>query len=293
MKDAIQVIADLSSLVFVVGTMLSLGLSLTLRQILHPLQSTGFVMRILVANFVLVPLLAYLLKSFIPLDPSATIGLILLATAAGAPILPKLAEASKSDVPLSAGLMVLLAVASILYMPIVIPLLLPGVQVAPMDMAGSLINMMLVPLVIGLIIHARYRNVADSIQPYMAQASSTSLIALVVLLAGLNARSFVATIGSGIIAALLIMIAVSWVIGYGLAGQSRDAKLVSGFATAKRNFAAAMVVAAANFSDDPKVLTIVLLGAMLMIAILMVAAQEIGRSTTRLDGKMRAEEATV
>ncbi len=69
MKDAIQVLADLSTLVFVVSSMLSLGLSLTLPQILNPLRNGGFVLRILLANFVVVPLVAYLLKTVIPLDP--------------------------------------------------------------------------------------------------------------------------------------------------------------------------------------------------------------------------------
>jgi BASS family bile acid:Na+ symporter len=125
MKDAIQVLTDLSTLVFVVSSMLSLGLSLTLQQILNPLRNTGFVMRVLLANFVLVPLVAYLLKTVIPLEPSLAIGLMLLATAAGAPFLPKLAQVSKSNVPLSVGLMVLLMVVTVFYVPIVLPLCCP------------------------------------------------------------------------------------------------------------------------------------------------------------------------
>ncbi|GAB4373494.1 MAG: hypothetical protein Kow00121_16840 [Elainellaceae cyanobacterium] len=87
--------------------MFSLGLSLTLQQILHPLKDAGLVVRVLLANFVLVPLVAYLLKTVIPLDPSLAIGLILLAIPAGARFLPKLVQVSKGNVPLSVGLMIL------------------------------------------------------------------------------------------------------------------------------------------------------------------------------------------
>ncbi|UIE39066.1 bile acid:sodium symporter family protein [Leptodesmis sichuanensis] len=281
MKEAIQVLADLSTLVFVVSSMLSLGLSLTLPQILNPLKDVGFVLRVLLANFVLVPLVAYLLTRIIPLDPSLSIGLILLATVAGAPFLPKLAEISKGNIPLSVGLMVLLMVVTVFYAPIVLPLLLPGVQVNPLEIARSLIILMLIPLAIGLFIHARYESIAESLQPYMAQASSTTLLMVFVLMLVLNIQSVVNTVGSGALLAALLLIAASLGIGYVLGGQLRDAKLVSALGTAQRNVAAAMVVATGNFSNDPKVLTMILIGLLLMLVILMPLAGEIGRRATR------------
>lgn len=92
MQATIQVLADLNILVFVVSTMLSMGLSLTLKQILEPLSKPDFVGLLLLANFVLVPLVAYLPTRVISLDPSLEIGLILLATPASAPFLPKLVQ---------------------------------------------------------------------------------------------------------------------------------------------------------------------------------------------------------
>ncbi|GAB4337498.1 MAG: bile acid:sodium symporter family protein [Leptolyngbyaceae cyanobacterium] len=281
MKEAIQVLADLSTLVFVVSSMLSLGLSLTLPQILNPLKDVGFVLRVLLANFVLVPLVAYLLTRIIPLDPSLAIGLILLATVAGAPFLPKLAEISKGNIPLSVGLMVLLMVVTVFYAPIVLPLLLPGVQVNPLEIARSLIILMLIPLAIGLFIHARYESIAESLQPYMAQASSTTLLMVFVLMLVLNIQSVVNTVRSGALLAALLLIAASLCIGYVLGGQLRDVKLVSALGTAQRNVAAAMVVATGNFSNDPKVLTMILIGLLLMLVILMPLAGEIGRRATR------------
>lgn len=281
MKEAVQVLADLSTLVFVVSSMLSLGLSLTLPQILNPLKDVGFVLRVLLANFVLVPLVAYLLTRIIPLDPSLAIGLILLATVAGAPFLPKLAEISKGNIPLSVGLMVLLMVVTVFYAPIVLPLLLPGVQVNPLEIARSLIILMLIPLAIGLFIHARYESIAESLQPYMAQASSTTLLMVFVLMLVLNIQSVVNTVGSGALLAALLLIAASLGIGYVLGGQLRDIKLVSGLGTAQRNVAAAMVVATGNFSNDPKVLTMILIGLLLMLVILMPLAGEIGRRASR------------
>ena len=63
-------------------------------------------------------------------------------TAAGAPFLPKLVQGAKGNVAFGVGLMVLLMVVTIGYMPLVLPFLLPGVQVNPWDIAQSLIVLM-------------------------------------------------------------------------------------------------------------------------------------------------------
>ena len=131
MTEILAILAQLSVLVFVIGSMTSMGLSLKMAQIIAPLKNVRLVILALVASFVVVPLLAVLIAKIIPLDESVRIGLILLATAAGAPFLPKLAEVAKGNVAFSVGLMVLLMVVTIIYLPLVLPLLLGGVEVNP------------------------------------------------------------------------------------------------------------------------------------------------------------------
>jgi len=61
-------IAKLSGLLFGVASMLAMGLSLTMAQILQPLKNLRLVILPLVASFVLVPLLAEGIVHVIPLD---------------------------------------------------------------------------------------------------------------------------------------------------------------------------------------------------------------------------------
>jgi len=180
MSEVITVLSNIFTLIFVVGSMLSLGLSLTVQQITEPLRDVGLVVRALLANCVLVPLAAYLIKLIIPMDESLGIGLILLATAAGAPFLPKLVQLAKGDVAFGVGLMVLLMVVTIFYAPLVLPLFLPGVEVDVGAIAQSLILLMLLPLVIGLLTKWRYADTAASWQPHLSQASTYSLMVLIV-----------------------------------------------------------------------------------------------------------------
>ena len=64
-------IAALAGLTFVVGSMLGTGLSLTVAQILQPLKNARLVILALLANFVLVPLLAFAHHSGAPARPVA------------------------------------------------------------------------------------------------------------------------------------------------------------------------------------------------------------------------------
>jgi BASS family bile acid:Na+ symporter len=275
MTEIMETLAGLAVLVFVIGSMASMGLSLKIPQIIAPLKDIKLVVTALVANFVLVPLVAVVITLLIPLDEPVRIGLILLATAAGAPFLPKLAEVAKGSTAFSVGLMVLLMVVTIIYLPLVLPLLLGGVEVNPWDIAQSLIVMMLIPLAIGLFINARYEETAAKIQPTFGQASNIALLALTVLGLVLNFKEMIGLVGSlGILAGILFIV-VSVVIGYLLGGSDGEIKSVMGLGTGQRNISAALVVAAQNF--DTNVITYLMVIAVIGLVVLMPLAGELGK----------------
>jgi BASS family bile acid:Na+ symporter len=270
-----ETLAVLSLLVFVIGSMASMGLSLKMKQIIEPLKNVKLVVLALVVNFVLVPIVAYVITLILPLDESLGIGLILLATAAGAPFLPKLAEVAKGNIAFSVGLMVLLMVVTIIYLPIVLPLLLQGVAVNPWDIAQSLIVMMLLPLAIGLFVNARYEGTAAKIQPTFGQASNIAILILTVLGLVLNFNSMIALVGSWGILAGIVFIVASTLIGYFLGGSDRDAKSVMGLGSGQRNISAALVVAGQNFGMD--VVTYLMVIAVVGLVVLMPLAGELGK----------------
>jgi len=257
--------------------MLSMGLSLTVSQIIQPLRNTRLVIMALVANFVIVPAAAFALSRIIPLEQDVQIGLLLLGTAAGAPSLPKLAQIAKANVAFAVGLMTMLMVVTIVYLPIVLPLLLPGVEVDAGQIAVSLIVQMLVPLIVGLLIKARYQDTAQTLQPVMAQIANISLALLLVLMLVVNFRNVVALFGTGAILATLLFIAISVVAAYFLGGPGTDNKQVLALGTGQRNLAAAFLIAAANFADQPNVLVYLAATSLMMMVVLMPTAAEFGK----------------
>jgi BASS family bile acid:Na+ symporter len=281
MSEILNVIMQLSVLVFVITSMLSMGLSLTMGQIMEPLRSVRLVVLALVANFILVPILAYVILLIIPLERGWATGLIIMATAAGAPFLPKLAQAAKGNMAFSVGLMTLLMVVTVLYMPLVLPLLLQGVDVDAAAIAQSLVFTMLIPLAIGLFMKWRYESTADSLQPHMAQTSTVAIVLLMVTGLILNFSSIVGAIGTGAILAILIFLIVALIIGYLLGGPAANTRSVLGLGTAQRNLAAALIVAGQNFADDPNVLIMILIAGLLGLVVLMLVGGELGRRSEK------------
>src|SRR5690606_3534728 len=201
----LAILLEMSVIVFAVTSMLSVGFGHTVRQILGPLRDARKVARAFVANFVLVPLLAYIVIQVIPLEPPRAIGLFLTAAAAGAPFLLKLVEAAESDVSLSASLLVLLIPLSIIYMPIVVPLVLPAIVVGPVAIATPLVTTMLLPLAAGLYVRAKAEHHALRLQPWFQQISTGALIVLIVATVLNNVQAILGLFDLRTILAVLII----------------------------------------------------------------------------------------
>jgi bile acid:Na+ symporter, BASS family len=260
--------ATVAMLSFVVTSMLAMGAGLTVSQISAPLRNARLVVLALLANFVLMPLAALALAKVLWLDEPFGIGLLLLGCAAGAPFLPKLAELAKGNLAFAVGAMVFLMVVTVGYLPIVLPLLLPGVTVDPWNIARSLILLMLLPLAAGLALKVRYEDLARRVKPVLDLISNISLILLVLLITAANLDKVLQVFGTRGILAGLLFIALGFGIGWLLGGSDGDTRRVMALGTSQRNIAAALVVASQSFSD-PKVVVIVIVVAIVGLIILM------------------------
>ena len=269
-------IAALSGLTFVVAGMLGTGLSLTAAQVLVPLKNRRLVIVALVANFVLVPLLAYVITLVLPLDEPLEIGLIVLACVAGAPFLVKEVQASRGDLPTGVGLMFLLMVVTIIYVPLVLPLLLPGVDVNAWDIAKSLIVTMLIPMALGLLYRAHSPEGAAHWGPLMNKVSGLALLVLLVTGVGLNATNIIGLVGSYGFLALILFVLGSLAIGFLMGGRDPSVRSVLGLGTAQRNVAAAILVTTINFPGTTT-LPFVLVASIILPLILLPTAKRLGR----------------
>jgi BASS family bile acid:Na+ symporter len=268
MDALLQHLLKLSVFGFLGGSMGAIGLALTPREVVAPLRAWRFVLLALFLNFMLAPALAWLLTVVIPLDRANAAGLLLLGGAAGAPFLPKLVETARGDLAPAAALMVLLTICTILFLPLALPVMIPGLNADPWSIARPLLVLIIGPLVAGMGIKSRARAFASRAAPVLARFGNASLLLLFVLLVVLNGPALLAAIGSGAILAALIFFTALFVFGWLLGGSQRG---VLSLATAARNFGAALAPAEKCFAD-PKVTVMIVVGAMVCLVVTFIAA---------------------
>jgi bile acid:Na+ symporter, BASS family len=274
--ELLQKASSVAMLAFVLSSMLAMGLNLTVGQIITPLRNVRLVTLSLLVNFVLMPLAASGLATLLRLDEPLGVGLLLLGSAAGAPFLPKLAQIARGDLAFAVGLMVLLMVITVGYLPLVLPLLLPGVSVNPAKIARSLFLLMLLPLAGALVVRARFADIAARTKPVLDRLSNLSLILLVLLITVANVNNVLAVFGTRGILAGLLFIAIGFVIGWFLGGPDINTRRVLALGTAQRNIAAALVVGSQSFSD-PKVVVMVVVVAIVSLLVLMPLSRKLAK----------------
>lgn len=271
-----EALARLSGVTFVVSSMLAMGFGLTVPMILQPLRRWGIVVSALVANFVLVPLLAVGIAEALSLARPLRDGLLIVGMAAGAPFLPKLVQGAKGDLAFAVGLMVVLMVATVIVLPVALPSVLEGVSVDAWAIARSLVVLMLVPLAIALAVRAHWPETAAEYQPVLAKTSTVAVVVLLVVGLGLNVDNVVDLVGTRGLLAVVLLVVASVGVGLLVGGRNPEARVVVALGTGQRNLSAALVVATQSFAGTDT-LTFVLVGSVVLLFVLLPSARLVGR----------------
>jgi BASS family bile acid:Na+ symporter len=254
MLELLHIALDVSIAVFIAGVLFASGLEVTFEQVLTPLKNRPVVIRGLLANVVLAPLIVYGMSIVFPLERPFMIGVLLYGFASGAPYTPKLVSAAAGDVPSSIGSTMLLTILTILYMPVVLPFLVPGTEIGIWEIAKPLLLQMFVPLTIGLgIRHFSGKVAAKALRPANIIVNLSLLVFLVLALM-LHHEELLATAGTGTVTSAVVLTLLTFGIGYLLGPGGKKGKVTLGLVTTARNIGAAATIATANFGDDPRVL---------------------------------------
>lgn len=217
LRSAVQFIAP----VFVICTMLNVGLTQKPSDIAGHLKNWPFVLKMLLANFVFAPLLMILALYFAPFDPALKAGLLIFCLGAGAPFLIKLTQTAEHELALGAAVMMVLMVMTVPYMPVVLPLVLTGVSVDALTIARALLLQMLLPVGVGMLVAQFLSGLAKKAQPRVGWLGNVAMYAMVVAtLIGYFPNLF-GIIGTGAFLVGLAFVAAAFGLGY-LAGAGKD-----------------------------------------------------------------------
>jgi len=279
LKSAVQYIAP----IFVICTMLNVGLTQKPAAIARHLKNWSFVLRMLLANFVLAPLLMVIALYFAPFDPALKAGLLIFCLGAGAPFLIKLTQTAEHDLSLGAAVMMVLMVVTVGYIPVVLPRLLSGISVDALAIAKALILQMLLPIGVGVLAAQFLPGLSKKVQPWIGTVGNLAMYAMVVATLIGYFPNLLKILGTGAFLVGLLFVLAAFGLGY-LAGWGKDhLEDVGGLGTAQRNTAAGVIVAIQNFKD-PNVFVMLTLANIFGIVLLLVIAKMLSR-----DNKVQVE----
>ncbi|HTA38474.1 MAG TPA: bile acid:sodium symporter [Candidatus Acidoferrales bacterium] len=235
------------ALIMIVSTMLGAGLQIDRERLVETLRQYGLLGKALLANFVLVPLVAVLLVKLIHVDTGFAIGIVLMSMAPGVPFLANSAGRSGGG-SLSFALTIafFFAALSIVTIPITIALVPPPTDAAHVPIfkfLTTLVVFQLVPLILGALIGPRMAPAAvEKTTKVLHLLFFAATLVFIVLMFPSLASSVSKVYGFGhllIIACVgLFSVGIGWLLG----GPRRDYRRTLSIATLMRNIGLCVLI---------------------------------------------------
>jgi BASS family bile acid:Na+ symporter len=209
----------------------------------------------------------------LPMAEPYALGLVLIGLAPSAPFLPMMVRRADGDLAYAACFMLIAAVGTVIFMPVMLPILEPGPAVGVWAIARPLILMLLVPLAAGLALKAGVPAMAERLRRVVKRLADAATLIMLTAIVLLYWRGFVEAIGSYAIAAQLIY-AVGATAGsyWPSRGLARDQRSVVSLGAGTRNFGAALTPLLA-VAADPRTMVMIALGVPITMLVTAVTAR--------------------
>ncbi len=239
---------NLLIVVTVVLTALSLGLGSTMRAIQTAMRSRGVIAAVVV-NVVAMPLIAYVVARFMPLQPEEELAIILCAACAGGPLALKASQISRADLSWAFSLIVILILLNLVTLPLWSTALTSeslAVKAGPLFVV--LVLPILLPVLAGVLIGSRLADPAPWIR-WTALISNIGLVAAIVVGIVNYADTLAGLVFTWLIATALGVIVIGAVIGY-LIGDQPERKQATSLVTLNRATSVALLAIGQRFPDN-------------------------------------------
>ncbi|MGB9177578.1 MAG: bile acid:sodium symporter [Methanoregula sp.] len=291
-----ETILIISIYLFILTSMLFIGLGHTYRDILAPFKNVKLVLFALLVNLVLIPVAGYLIATVFALSGALLIGFLLMTSAPGASYAPRIAEIAEGDVPFSTGLMFLLSSVALVSAPITILLLLPegsGVSVWPV--IRTLLLLMFIPMVIGLVIRAIRPSTAERLMGPVVWTSY--IMILVVMVTALAMKLFsqdpvgglISLFGTLGVLSIVLAVGISLILGYLFGGPAEGTRRSLATGSANRNTGMALLFAASISSEISEILSVLVAYIVIQILISGIVAAKWRKKPATGSGKRSSE----
>ena len=259
------------------ATVLSLGMSFTVGQLVSPLRRVWLVIAMVVLNALVIPAVAWGIAKASPMNNQYVPGLVLATLGAGSAASLKAAQlARRADLPLAVSLAVVLQLVNIVAVPLWAGKVVTGASISAWDIVKSLLALVLLPLVVGLFARARYADHATSWQPELVKAANLALVIAMATGIAANWSTIVSLFGSWVSATAIAVVFLAGVLGLLLGGKSAEVRTTTGLVSSLRFGSLGLVIIGTQLNGNPTYLGPAIVFALIDFILPIALAVEIG-----------------
>ncbi len=263
------------------ATVLSLGMTFTVGQLVAPLHRAWLVIAMVVLNAAVIPAAAWGIAEIMPMSSKYVPGLVLATVGAGSAASLKAAQLAKgADLPLAVSVVVVLQLVNIVTVPLWAGQVVTGASISARDIVRSLLLLVLLPLVVGLLARARYADHAKAWQPELVKVANLAMV--VALATGISANwsTIVSMFGSWVIVTAIVIVIVAGALGLLsgllLGGKSAGARTTAGTVSVFRFASLGLIIIGAQLHGNPVYLGPAITFALVDFVLPLALAVEIG-----------------
>jgi BASS family bile acid:Na+ symporter len=260
------------------ATVMSLGMSFSVQQLIAPLRRVVLVLAIIVLNALVIPSAAWGIAKATPMANQYVAGLVLATIGMGSAGALKGAQlAKRADLPLAVSLVVVLQIVDIVAVPLWAGHVVSGASISAWDIVKDLLLLVLAPLAVGLMLKARYPVNATGWQPDLVKASNLALVVALTTGIAANWHTIVTMFGSWVILTAIIITVIALGLGALLGGTSPETRATTTLVSGMRFASLGLIIIGTQLNGAANYIGPAITFALVSLILPMLLAVEIGR----------------
>jgi BASS family bile acid:Na+ symporter len=270
-------------LMFTVFNLGAMGLQVRMPEVLVTLKNKKSLAQIFFWGWVAGPAFGYLITLVLPLAEPFKVVILLTSLAPCAPFLQQMVGRGKGDMAFAGALIPIVALGTVVFMPLMGPLLIKGISISAWAIAKPLLLTILLPLAIGAVIRHYADAMATRMFKFIKLIALLSTLLTIIWCLVLYGSSMVDTAGSmALLSMTLFMVGMAFItyrLGLGLK-QNQRSVMALGMGT--RNIAAVLAAAMAIPNADSRIVTMVVMWTLWSVVLAAIAANIFAKQANKL-----------
>lgn len=269
---------DVALAAAIVSAVLGVGMAYDLPSLLAPLRGGARMGALLAVNLLVIPALALLVATVLPLDADQRLAVVLCSVGAGGAGALKACQLARgADLPLALSSVFVLQLANLAFLPLWVGAVLDDADLPWAAVLRSLVVLIVVPLGLGLLIRARWPRRAPRWAGGLDRFGTFVLVVAILLAIVGDWQPLVRALTSALPLAAVLVVGMSGALGAALMWRDPPRRVAAALVSAMRFSAFALLLISLNLGSDSPVMAPAVVFALIELVLVVLAAVLLGR----------------